>query len=154
MTAQQAWYIGQRAESLAVMYLTRRDDLIVSAAQQDSGLDFLVTIKKSNGYSGRIFGIEVKATTSTNNLIPNNDNIHLIQNFDFNFLFEFPFPICLFYFTLDNDKGFYKWILEPAIEGQEYPKLRFNESHELKKITDEEIDSIILMVNQWYDSRY
>ncbi len=30
VTTEQAWYIGQRAESLTVVYLTRRSDLIVT----------------------------------------------------------------------------------------------------------------------------
>jgi type I restriction-modification system DNA methylase subunit len=68
------------------------------------------------------------------------------------FLAELPFPVCLFFFTLDKDQGYYKWILEPVIEEQGNSKLHFNQSHEFKKLTDEGIDNIISTVNRWYDS--
>src|SRR5437868_3984345 len=60
----EAWYYGQRAESLALMYLTRRSDLVISRQEMDYGLDFLVTICKDKIYSGRIFGVEVKTSLS------------------------------------------------------------------------------------------
>jgi hypothetical protein len=35
MATKEAWYIGQRSEALAIMYLTRRDDLIVSRQKEE-----------------------------------------------------------------------------------------------------------------------
>nr|WP_276469602.1 hypothetical protein [Nostoc sphaeroides] len=54
---------------------------------------------------------------------------------------------------LENDQGYYKWILEPKINGQKQVSLNFNEDDELKKLDDKEIANIILSVNSWYDQR-
>ncbi|MEC4815029.1 MAG: DUF4365 domain-containing protein [Scytonema sp. PMC 1069.18] len=154
MTTQQTWYITQRAESLAIMYLTRRDDLIVSKQQPNYGLDFLVTIKKADEYSGRLFGIEVKAISSTPKSSQNGDIVMI--NYSLNSidsLRELPFPVCLLFFILDKDQGYYKWILQPVIEEKKNVKLNFDKNPTFKKLTDEEINSIISDVNDWYDNR-
>lgn len=154
MATKEAWYIGQRSEALAVMYLTRRDDLIVSRQKEEHGLDFLVTLLKDGGYSGRLFGVQVKATASTAKLIQRDDSVEIKLNLDpLRSLAELPFPVCLFFFTLENDKGYYKWILEPIFEDQSNSKLCFNKSNSFKELTNEEIGNIISSVNTWYDNR-
>ncbi|MCL6750089.1 DUF4365 domain-containing protein [Nostoc sp. CCCryo 231-06] len=155
MKTTAPWYIGRRAESLAVVYLTRRDDLIISQPTPNQGLDFLITITKDGVYTGRLFGIEVKATDSTSNLKKHNDILKLdknrlsrLENFK-----DLPFPVCLFFFILENDQGYYKWILEPKIDGEKQVKLHFNEDDELKNLDDKEIANIISSINSWYDHR-
>ncbi len=66
---------------------------------------------------------------------------------------DFPFPVCLFFFILENDQGYYKWILEPKINEQKQVSLHFNKNDELKKLDDQEIANIISIVNSWYDQR-
>lgn len=154
MQTEQPWYIGLRSEALAVVYLTRRDDLIVSQ-QKQGGLDFSVTITKNGNYTGRIFGVQVKATVSSSELIQD-DDIFKLKNQEYNNLKNFrdlPFPVCLFFFTLDNDKGYYRWILEPIIKEGNNMSLKFNENEELKNLNDQEIDNIIAMINSWYDHK-
>jgi hypothetical protein len=153
METTAPWYIEKRAESLAIVYLTRRDDLIISQPTLDKGLDFLITITKDGISSGRLFGVEVKATVSTSGLIQHNDIIKLKTNINTYFFRDFPFPVCLFFFTLDNDKAYYKWILEPNINESNNVCLIFNENKELKKLDDKEIANIISRVNSWYDQR-
>jgi hypothetical protein len=155
MQTEQPWYIGFRSEALAVVYLTRRDDLIVSQQQKDTGLDLLVTITQDGKSSGRMFGVEVKATASSSNLIQH-DSIFKLKNKRYNnlnVLRDLPFPVCLFFFTLDNDKGYYRWILEPIIKDHNNVALKINENEELKSLNDEKIDDIIAMVNNWYDHK-
>lgn len=155
METTAPWYIGRRAESLAIVYLTRRDDLVISQPTPNQGLDFLITITKDGVYTGRLFGIEVKATDSTSNLKKHNDILKLDKS-RFNRLEKFkdlPFPVCLFFFILENDQGYYKWILEPKIDGEKQVKLHFNEDDELKKLDDKEIANIISSINSWYDQR-
>ncbi|MEA5579301.1 DUF4365 domain-containing protein [Anabaena sp. UHCC 0451] len=157
MQTEQPWYIGLRSEALAVVYLTRRDDLIVSQQEKDkdTGLDLLVKITKDGNYTGRIFGVEVKAIVSSSDVIQHNDIFKLKNNKYKNLKVfrDLPFPVCLFFFTLDNDKGYYKWILEPIIKDGNNVALKFNENEELKNLNDEEIDNIIAMVNNWYDHK-
>ncbi len=155
MKTRVPWYIERRAESLAIVYLTRRDDLIISQATPNQGLDFLITITKDGVYTGRIFGIEVKATDYTSRLSKDNDLLKLDKE-RLNRLEKFqdlPFPVCLFFFILEEDRGYYKWILEPKINEQKQVSLHFNENDELKKLDDKEIANIISIVNSWYDQR-
>ena len=154
MATKEAWYIGQRAEALAIMYLTNRDDLIVSRQQEEQGLDFLVTLLRNGSYSGRLFGVEVKATASAPKLVQRDDIIEIKLDLEpLQSLAELPFPVCLFFFTLQNDQGYYKWLLEPVIECQKNSNLFFNDSNEFKNLSDEGIDKIISAVNNWYESR-
>ena len=107
------WYIGRRAESLAVVYLTRRDDLVIFQPTPNQGLDFLITITKDGFFTGRLFGVEVKATDSTSRLSKHNDILKLDKE-RLNRLEKLkylPFPVCLFFFILENDGAYYKWIL-------------------------------------------
>jgi hypothetical protein len=155
MQTEQPWYIGLRSEALAVVYLTRRDDLIVSQQQKDTGLDLLVTITQDGKSSGRMFGVEVKATASSSNLIQH-DNIFKLKNNQYKnlqSLRDLPFPVCLFFFTLDNDQGYYRWILEPITKDENNVALKFNENDELKHLNDQQIDNITAMVNSWYDHK-
>ncbi|XHR84343.1 MAG: DUF4365 domain-containing protein [Gloeotrichia echinulata GP01] len=155
MQTEEPWYIGLRAEALAMVYLTRSDDLIVSQQQKDQGLDLLVTITKDGNYSGRIFGVEVRATASSSELIQRHD-IFELKNYRYNNfqnLGDLPFPVCLFLFTLDNDKGYYRWILEPIIKERNNVALKLNECNELKTLSEEEKNNIIAIVNSWYDNK-
>jgi hypothetical protein len=156
MKTKVPWYIEKRAESLAIVYLTRRDDLIISQPPQNQGLDFLITITKDGVSTGRLFGIEVKATNSTSRLSKHNDIFKLDKQTVYGLLQTFkdlPFPVCLFFFILENDRGYYKWILEPQINEQKQVSLHFNENDELKELNDKEIANIISIVNSWYDHR-
>ncbi|MEH2078886.1 MAG: DUF4365 domain-containing protein [Nostoc sp.] len=154
MKVKAPWYIKRRAESLAVVYLTRRDDLIISQPTPNQGLDFLITITKDGVYTGRLFGVEVKARDFTSKLKKYYDILKLKNRL--NKLEKFknlPFPVCLFFFIVETDQGYYKWILEPKINEQKQVSLHFNENDDLKKLDDKEIANIILRVNSWYDQR-
>jgi hypothetical protein len=155
MKTQQAWYIGQRAESLTLMYLTRRDDLIVSPQPKGYDLSCLVTISKSGSHSGRIFGVQIEATVNNAKIVENeNKTFEIKQDLpSTNSISELPFPVCLFFWTLNNDEAYYKWVVEPVIETQNYSKLLFNQSQVFQKLTNEEIGKIVSTVNSWYDSR-
>ncbi|HLO88803.1 MAG TPA: DUF4365 domain-containing protein [Nostocaceae cyanobacterium] len=159
MQTEQPWYVDLRAKALAMLAVTCRDDLIVSK-QENQGLDILVTITKNDQLTGRVFGVSVQATMSSSDIVQyNKDVFHINFNEDqIKFFQEFPFPICLFFFRIDNNNGYYKWILEPVYEEQNFQKLsassnrlKFNKSNEFKRLTNEEIDNIFDLVNDWYD---
>jgi Domain of unknown function (DUF4365) len=155
VTTEQAWYIGQRAESLTVVYLTRRSDLIVTPQPKAYGLSFLVEISKLGSRSGRIFGIQIEATVNNAKAIENdNKSFEIKQDLpSTDSISELPFPVCLLFWTLNNDQAYYKWVLEPVIETQNNPKLLFNQSQVFQKLTNKEINKIVSTVNNWYDSR-
>jgi hypothetical protein len=155
MQTEQPWYIGLRSKALAIVSLTERDDLIIYRDQKDYDLDVLVSISKNGKDVNRLFGVEIKAVKSTPKIIQNED-IFNIEGADINVLqsrfTKCNFPICLFFFTLDNDNGYYKWILEPIIDNENGNKLKRNGSPEFRKLTNESINNIVDLVNQWYNN--
>ncbi|AFZ58393.1 DUF4365 domain-containing protein [Anabaena cylindrica FACHB-243] len=156
MQTEQAWYIGLRSKALTVVYLTRRDDLIVDTEKKEHDLDILVSIRQNGKNINRIFGVEVKAIKSSPKIIQNN-HIFNIEGADINVLqsrfIKCNFPICLFFFTLDNDNGYYKWINEPILDNENSNKLKSNGSPEFRKLTNEAINDIVSLVNQWYENQ-
>lgn len=155
MQTEQPWYIGFRSKALAIVSLTRRDDLIIYRDTKDYDLDVLVSITKNGKDVNRLFGVEIKAVKSTPKIIQN-DDIFNIEGADINVLQsrfqKCNFPICLFFFTLDNDNGYYKWILEPIIDNENGNKLKRNASPEFRKLSNEAINDIVGLVNQWHDN--
>jgi len=149
---KDAWYLESRAESLALMYLTRYPDLRIEKSPRDYGLDFLVTVPKGRGYTGRIFGIQTKGAVSARQT--SKSAVALPVEFARKELaasHDMPFPVCLFFFTMENDQGYYKWVKEPDLTASGAPKLIINKSTELKKLTNRELDTIISKLKTWYD---
>ena len=154
MTATIPWYVTQRSKVLAGVYLTRRDDLVLSNPPEDTGLDFLVTICQDTDRSSRLFGVQVQAKVATAEPLQNGHGImaplDLVADFS---LRELPFPVCLFFFTLMDDRGYYKWVVEPKVEAGQLPDLCFNQARELSFLDDDSIEHIVNTVNLWYDQR-
>src|SRR5579862_4520383 len=105
--AVEAGFSKLRAEQLAVVYLTRRSDLIVTGLKDaDYGLDLLVSILKDHQRVGRTLGIQVEATVSKSNLHHRNGHIEVAsRHSDTSSLVDVSFPVCLFFFTMDDDRG-------------------------------------------------
>ena len=57
-TTQQQRFIGERVRALAVVYLTRREDLIVTDETADVGVDLWVTLNLEEKEGHRKFGVE------------------------------------------------------------------------------------------------
>ena len=157
-----------RAENLALMYLTRRDDLLIT--KQEVAPDFLVTLTKQGTYSGRIFGVEVKALHNAPEKREGNILFRVNYTFQEYSLYQvITFPVCLFFFTMENDLGYYKWIRQPVIGPEGDTGLALNievmkrkedhggkpvavtERSELNLLTQEEIDKVVSQVDCWYD---
>ncbi|MTJ07549.1 MULTISPECIES: DUF4365 domain-containing protein [unclassified Anabaena] len=155
MNNKEPWYIGLRSEALSVVYLTRRDDLIVSKDKQNQGLDILVSITKNTKNVDSIdkyFGVIVRGTQSSANPIQDDEICNVDSKELISIAKKFNFPICLFFFTLDkdNDHGYYKWILAPIIDRQNRKKLNLNPNLKFRKLTKQAINDIVFLVNQWY----
>ena len=149
MARTQPWYIGERAEALALVYLTRRPDLLVKHEDADYGVDYLVEITKNNRPTRRMFGVQVKARIApiTESAVGDREPFHFVSE---KWMEELPFPLCLFVFTMENDEGFYRWAVEPVITDTG-PKLRLNAGKELSRLDSAALDRIVAQVDQWYD---
>lgn len=143
---EQPWYYEERAQSLALMYLSRRKDLAIKRQQDDYGLDFLVTILKGESYTGRIFGIEATSALDLTKISRFTKYQAALYN-------DIPFPICLFFFSMSDDKAYYRWIKEPVIDAENWPYLEMSQSQTLTALTNQELARIIAEVDIWYDKR-
>lgn len=155
MEKTQAWYIAERAEQLAFVYLSRRNDLVITKQNDDYGIDFLVSIVENGKYTGRVFGVQIKAELS---LVPTQDNTPLEDSFELNISEpplpeDIPFPMCLFAFAMENDEGYYRWLKEPQFSSEGKPKLVVNKVSAFKKLTKVELNNIVSQVNLWYEKK-
>ncbi|HLP87590.1 MAG TPA: DUF4365 domain-containing protein [Nostocaceae cyanobacterium] len=156
MKKEEPWYFSFRSEAIASLYLTRRDDVTICKQEKGQDINLIVTIAKDKSSISRVFGVIVKANVSSENLVQKSDeeifkiNINLT---DFQTLLKLKLPICLFFFNVDNDEGFYKWVVEPVTENTKYSTLQLNEENRFKILTDAEINNIVDLVNVWYDKR-
>jgi hypothetical protein len=147
----QQWFVAERARALALVHLTRRDDLVVKKAEEGVGLEFMVYIHKQSGESSvRPFGVFLRVTKSP---VIEAQLAKVLQPTmqSFRRVGPFPYPVCLFHFSMDDDQGYYTWVAEPVIaEGQ--PRLLLHESARCRKLDEAALGEIVAEVDRWYDA--
>lgn len=148
MSSKTPWYLGERAQALAYVYLTRRDDLRIQAPHHDThGIDLLVELLRSGRSSGRVFGVQLTAQVAPllhpGARIPQPAEIAVDT---------FPFPICLFFFTMQDNAGYYTWIAEPLIAESGQPRLRSGAGEPLATLDTSALEQIVARVQVWYDA--
>lgn len=143
-------FINERAEHLAVVYLTRRQDLVIERMTADYGLDMLVTILRDKLPTGRVFGVQVKGQDKAFK-----DDIQEVSlsfsRKETSYFQELPFPVCVFLFTMEDDKGYYRWIKYPV--GESNQVLRSIEQDRWHPLDEQEIGQIVDDVKAWYDAK-
>jgi hypothetical protein len=148
---EQEWFIAERARALALMHLTRRQDLVITESRRDGGLDFIVTIAKpEEEKSLRQFGVFLRGSKAAATeeqldqaLLPTMQSLQRLG--------QFPYPACLLYFTMDDDEGYFTWVVEPDIENEALRLLSHGEAH-CRKLDRAVLDEIVARVDRWYDS--
>jgi hypothetical protein len=149
MSNPQPWFVEERAEHLAMMHLTRRDDLRVTRHRDHPGMDLLVTVVKDGVFSGRQFGVVLRARMGGQKA-PRIDSRSIgLEHERFR---DVPFPVCMFFFSLDTDQGYYRWILEPAVD-EGAPLLEMPGQMLLCALDPASLETIVARVNAWYDAR-
>ncbi len=143
------WYVDQRAEQLAFVYLSRRDDLIIRQQSNDALVDYLVTITENGLYTGKMFGVQVHAQLS---IQPAYSGSALTIDLEAPLIPEdLPFPLCLFVFSMDTDIGYYRWLKAPTFTQAGKAMLTVNRKNEFKALTRDEFDQMIDQINLWYE---
>lgn len=164
MAAEQAWYIAERAEALATLFLTRRDDLEVIPTGRygrDASYDILVRIKQEHAVTDATFGIEVKGVRSEKRRGSNSFLVNYVRSE----IRDAAFPVCIFLFAVDDEQGYYRWLFEPVISPTGKATLRFglDMAHDdlarrervavrsiFEPLTGHAIDALIERVKHWY----
>jgi hypothetical protein len=115
-------FFAKRAELLAFLHLTRRADLAVDRlASSDSGVDFLVTLVQGGAPTGRMFGVQAKAHEGR---VASPRELPAAGDLSIREVADVPLPLCLFVFTMSDDKGYYGWLKEPTVADPRLPVLR------------------------------
>ncbi len=135
-------FIAERARALAIMYLTWRDDLAVEDADMDSGLDYLVDIVQRDDPSQRSFGVVVRAAMAPVTAEQADAEIGPWLKV-FQRPRAFAYPVCLFFFTMREDRAYHTWLLEPVITPQGKPKLAARSAPDCRQLDNEVLDDIV-----------
>ena len=119
MTTQDQSFIDQRVRALAIMYLTRRKDLALNFDEKLGGIDLLVDILPAKdhdeGAGRRMFGVDLKSANGSTTIEQLQKQLKSAFKGKRR-IPKLPFPLCLFLFTMSDNKGYFTWLIEPSIQ--------------------------------------
>jgi hypothetical protein len=148
MATDSEWFVTERVTALATVLLTRRKDIAVHQMNRDSGYDLLVELKDQPWE--RRFAVVLRGAKAAV------DEAHankVLRPFVKGFLRrgQRVLPVCLFFFTMEDDKGYYTWLIEPVQKDNRFT-LQRKEEPDAKLLNSASLDQILERVNKWYDS--
>jgi hypothetical protein len=145
------WFVAERARALAMVLLTRRDDLLVKETREENGLDYTVYVRTAEDVGNRPFGVHLAATMTPVTLDGAGKEVETALA-KARSLGPFQFPVCAFYFTVKDDQGYYAWAYEPVITEAGQPRLQAPADPHCRKLGNETLEEIVSAVRRWYDS--
>jgi len=152
MTRDMQEFFGRRAEHLAIVYLTRRDDLVVNRVVSPSGAaDFLVDVVNGGESTGRVFGVRVKAVEHA--VGRGEDLSPCLGELPTAGIADAPMPYCVFVFTMEDDRGYFSWLKEPARGSRSAPRLDAVREARWCELDTGGMDRLVRSVNVWYDAQ-
>lgn len=173
MAVKQPWFVVERAEALAVIALTRRDDLEVIPTPRQN-YDLLVRINDTRPASEpRFFVVETRGLEQRSRAAARaKEGIFPVEYSPLELSGE-GLPVCTFLFLVDQTEGYYRWLHEPTVNhnglavlrlDQEIPRLHdsldalrrtINIRVDLKftPLDNEAIDMIVMQVAKWYEAK-
>jgi hypothetical protein len=148
-------YGVQRAELLANLVLTRRKDVHVYPVGEkyDVGIDLFVRvmIPVMDRQVLPTFGVQVKGTPHP--LIDEQAATRHAKGFKQTPLKGlFLFPIVVFLFSMEGDKGYYSWLMEPYVSSEASPTLERASTLHMTKIQKGSVDDIVHRVVEWFEA--
>ncbi len=166
MAAAEPWFIGERAEALATMYLTRRQDLdVLPLPARARGDDLWVRLRDAD-HPNAHFLVEVKGILLSHPRSRQPVREQFPVRYTRRDLGDRDVPVCLFLFTVDDEQGYYRWLYEPVIT-QGHARLRLDPRidslppeerqrqqvvvlSKFKPLDDGAIDTVVQQVADWY----
>jgi hypothetical protein len=147
-------YVGQRAELLARLVLTRKKGVKVidTGAKEDLGLDMIVQIAEPVTKSGvaPVFGVQVKGTLSD---LPDNafaDKYVASHWREWRTQQAFLFPAVFLLFSMEDDKGYFGWVMRPDVTEDGNPTLTKATIPAMASIKHGALDVVLGRVYKWY----
>jgi hypothetical protein len=151
MATSDGWFIEQRAESLAIVLLTRFPVTVTRETRVDGGLDLRVVIDPDKP-GLREFGLEVKGTKHIRQIVDQHNCIRQqALRASRGMLEECPFPVALMIFDVTTDKGFFGWLLAPVIRGAKAGLVK-SDPISVEPATNAQIDKTLSQVREWYSA--
>ena len=148
--ARQEMLIAKRVRALAVMYLTRRSDLMVEEVQEDIGLDLIVRFAPENKEGIRQFGVEPRGVWSSVTK-EHADKVLVASVRQAQRHGPFAFPVCMFLFTMEENKAWYTWVAEPVVQTGK-AILRMHQRADCQPLNNAALNQIVAHVDRWYDT--
>jgi hypothetical protein len=151
ITKQQQRFITERVRALAVVYLTRREDLIITEEKDDIGVDLWVMLNLEGKEGHRKFGVELRGVRTA--VTADHANKVLYPSVQGMLRYgPFPFPVVLFFFTMENNEGWYTWVAEPVVSAEGNFEIVQHEEAACRPLNTDAIDEIVEAVDHWYDA--
>lgn len=154
MVKSPAWFYAVRSEQLSIVYLTRRDDLRVIQPKHEYAPDLLVTLLEGSRDFGRYMGVETRGVSTSAVRHADKQNPENVQVSGLRMNYEafqnIPFPLCLYVFSMEDDRGYWKWIREPVLDSPDNRTLVLNEGKTMLPLTNEAIEQMVQTVRCWY----
>jgi hypothetical protein len=155
MTTSIDQFVSQRAMLLARVVLTRRPDVHVLTLgdREDVDIDLMARIKTPIPDLPVIpyFGVVVKGTADplvdkkAANRMANHVRPMPARAF-------FLAPIVLMCFSMERDRGYWAWVMEPSVDGPDGPSLEYRERLEMLEINGRSLDELLSRVFSWFEA--
>jgi hypothetical protein len=143
-------FLADRVRALAAVILTRRDHLTIVDTKQSTGLDLHVTIDREDKPMRLAFGVLLRGVSSP--MTADNANKVLGPTIgQFQGMRKFTYPVCLFFFTMRDEKAYFSWLAEPVLTGGA-PKLFHHAKADCIELTDELLGQVVERIVGWYDA--
>lgn len=154
MASSDVWYISERAEQLAIVYLTRLDGLrVVKPIDLHSNLDYVVLIETPDHETEPRFGVVVKGslTAPLNQPDANSFDAHHLTDLELaRYQSDSDIPICLLVFIMENDQGWYRWLREPIVTEERQRVLYDHPAGVLQELNTDVLRRLVTQVIEWY----
>jgi hypothetical protein len=143
-------FFADRVRALAAVVLSRRDDLTIAETKQSTGLDFHVYIEREDKPMRLAFGLLLRAVPAPQTAEGANEVLVPTMG-QFRGMRKFTYPVCLFFFTMRDERAYFSWLAEPVLaEGG--PKLVHHERADCVELTDELLGQVVERIVSWYDA--
>jgi hypothetical protein len=143
-------FLADRVRALATVILTRHEDLSIAETKRSTGLDFHVYIDREDKPMRLAFGVMLRGVPSTVPADGANEILGPTMG-QFRGMRKFTYPICLFFFSMRDDRAYFSWLAEPILNGG-VPKLVHRDEADCVELTDDLIDRSVERIVEWYDA--
>jgi hypothetical protein len=143
-------FLADRVRALATVLLTRRDDLTIAETKQSTGLDLHVYIDREDKPMRLAFGVLLRGVATPMTAEAASKALGPTMG-QFQGLRKFTYPVCLFYFTMRDDRAYFAWLAEPVLTGGG-PKLVHHGKADCVELTDDLLNQVVERIVEWYDA--